>query len=503
MEKAKTADLRTNSEFLPITLIVLVFFAVLYFFSPSVRGSDQYWYVGDIERVVLQDGAYATNSVFPNSLPSDLKELPRPWVQNKPVSYIVLQIAWLTKNGHLAWLIFNTLCLVASALMVARCLQLRRKLWFIALFLFFPFNFYLASQPLTDMFILFLVAAIQYLLVAAKRNNLTVILLALATAVLIAQRPNYLLLLIVVPIAFYFLWPRKKLLSTGVFLVVTMALVYVNSLVIKEHLLIRPTIIDTIVNNMPGKTNMGNYLYPYHAANLSVSELASVLWTKFCGAVINQLEFFGISSLMFYLVNLMLVGLVIIIAKRRWRTPAIAVSMVFIAIHFATVILFANQYRYAAAIIPALFIVDGEALRTLNFRIDLKWLRPAVIAFCLLLTSVIGYQVRRTAISEKDLNARVAELAKQKNITALMCEWNNGGCLSVGYALSPRPVFYFPRDYSVANWMAAAKKIHTNFGIVYYKSHLYNELQPFIVNEERVKGADIILFEIGPQGPTQ
>ena len=503
MAEKSDINVKGHNEFLQIVLLVFVFFAALYFFSPSVRGSDQYWYVGDIERVVLQDGAYGTNSVFPNSLPADLKDLPRPWVQNKPVSYIVLQIAWLTKNGHLAWLIFNTICLVASALMVARCLQIRRKLWFVALFLFFPFNFYLASQPLTDMFILFLVAAIQYLLIAAKKNNATKILLAVTVAVLIAQRPNYLLLLIVVPAVFYFLWPKRKLVSGAAFLIITTFLVYLNNLVVKEHLLIHPTIIDTIVNNMPGKTNMGNYLYPYQAAHLSFGEMASVLWTKFCGAVINQFEFFGISSLMFYLINLMLIGVIFLFLKKRWKSPQIIVSFSFIAIHFATVILFANQYRYAAAIIPALFIVDFEALRTIRFRVSGKWPRALILAICLALSFGIGYQVRNGAIREKEVNARVRELAQRKQIPALMCEWNNGGCLSVGYALSPKNVFFFPRNYSIDDWMASAKKLRTNFGVVYYKSDLYKQLLPLMVYQEKVKGTDIIFFEIEPQRLTK
>ena len=480
-------------------LLVIFFFTTLFILSPSLRGSDQYWYVGDIERVVLQDGLYKSNSVFPASMPNDINELPRPWVQNKPVSYIVLMLAYITRNGHLAWLIFNTICLFASALMTARILKVtpRKLLLFIGIFTFFPLNFYLASQALPEIFIMFLIAVIHYLLLSARLNVVNMLLLGFVTGLLISQRPNYLLLIPIVPILLYIIQKRSSLLFSAMFLIVACGLTFCSTLMFDEHLVKSPTMLDTVINNVPGETNMGSFLYAYDNSNIGFVDLVQIIFKKFIGAMVIQFEILGISSLMFYLINVMLIAIPVLFFLSKMKRPSNTTALVFIGIHFLTVILFYNQYRYAAAIIPSLFILNIRMIRSGKWVFINNVTTGVVVFVCFAVMSFgIGYQVRNDAIADDRINSEIKQLAAKHQFKSLMCEWNNGGCLSVGYSLSPKTVFYFPKDYSAQEWTASAKKLNATHGIVYSKSGVYNKLKPYIINKQEIQNSDIVFFEV-------
>ena len=237
-----------------LAILFVVFFALLCIFSPYVRGSDQYWYVGDVERVVLQDGLFRSNSIFPASLPDDVSKLPRPWVQNKPVSYIVLGITYLTQNGQFAWLILNSICLFLTAWFTAKALHIAKdkRMPLIAMFVFFPLNFYLATQALPEIFLMFLISVMGWLLLAAKKSTSNSVLLAFVAGFLICHRPNYILLLLLIPCIQFILYREEAWKMALIFVAVSLTTAYAGSLLLAEHLIRVPSIFDTVLNNMPG-----------------------------------------------------------------------------------------------------------------------------------------------------------------------------------------------------------------------------------------------------------
>ena len=186
-----------------------------------------------------------------------------------------------------------------------------------------------------------------------------------------------------------------------------------------------------------------------------------------------------------------------LILKKRHREPEFLVALVFIIIHFITIVLFYNQYRYAAAIIPSLFIVNVLMFRNIKMAVIGKSTIAYTISFGFAAVSmVIGYQVRKDAIAENEINIRIQQVARHFHAKAVMCEWNNGGCLSVAYAMNPKSIFYFPKDYSAAQWFATAQKLKAKHGIFYSQSVLYKSLRPYIRNEIKIIGSNIIFFEI-------
>lgn len=483
-----------------LAAVVFVFFAILIFCSPSVRGSDQYWYVGDIERVVLGDGIYRTNSVFPASMPDNAAELPRPWVQNKPVSYVVLMLTYVTRNGHVAWLIFNTLCLFAAAFFTGRILRLssRNLVLFTAIFMFFPFNFYLASQALPEIFIMSLIAAIHYLILRAPLDFKKILLLSLITGTLICHRPNYILLIAFVPILFYYLYQRKSLIYSVTFVILSMV-VAAGSAFFHGHLIKTPSILETIAYNIQGKTNMGVFFPDPTNKAVVLSDMFPILIEKFKGAMMLQFEIIGFSSVMFYVINVMLLSLPILLLQRKLKGPVNVISLMFIAIHFATIILFYNQYRYAAAIMPSLFILIYQVYQNIGINvIKSDSVKYAVLAGCVVVSLGIGYQVRRQAIEDQVLIAEFRQLTSEEQFNSLLCTYDPAFSLVAGYALSPKLVYYFPGDITAEAWWAAANKMNTRSGILNPKSKLYKQLKPQITKERKIDGVQLVYIEVGP-----
>lgn len=496
------ATLATNrrNRKLAFGILLLVFLGMQVFLSPSLRGSDQFWYVGDVERVVLQDGLFKTNSIFPNSMPENASELPRSWVQNKPVSYLVLPLVYLTQNGHVAWMLFNMMCLFLAAFFTGKVLQIQKErlLYFIAVFVFFPFNFYLATQALPEIFILFLIAGIHYLLLVPPLNFKKNVLLAVITAVLICQRPNYILLLVLIPILFFIFHRKKAVVFSPSFVAIAIFSSFI-SLLFGEHLLKSPSIIDTIINNVHGVSNMGNFFDNYDHSNVSLNDLIALVWGKFGGAMKVQFGLSGLSAFMFYLINLMLLSIPVLLIQRKLITQKHLVCLGFIGIHFMTVILFFNQYRYAAAIVPSLFILCVSMLRNLNWRTTSnQYVRLILFAVFFVASIGIGWQVRRQANAEKQVTQELRTLSAKQKFTALMCTWNNGAGLGVGYAVSPKNIYFFPPDITLDDWFSIAAKLETKSGIINPNASLYKKLKPFVVYEQPLELTGMTYFEIDP-----
>ncbi len=473
---------------------MVLYLAMQVFFSPSPRGSDQYWYVGDVERVVIGDGQFVTNSLFPESI-TESGALARPWVQNKPVSYMVSALTFLTRNGHFAWLLFNNICLFLSGLMIARILALygKLKLYFLTAFLFFPLNFYLAGQALPEVFMMLLITAIHYVLLVKPINLTKIILLAAITTILICQRPNYILLIPLIPIFLFFYQKTWKNISA--FLLFSIVGLLCTGL-FASHLVYTPSILDTIVNNVQGESNMGSFFSRPDNSNLGLSELISILIQKFTGFLKIQFGFAGFSTLMFYLINVMIISVPFAIYQKGARDKKVMVCLAFIAIHFATVILFYNQYRYAASIVPSLFILCVVCLSGI---MDSRVLSRKLLAPCimgLIVTSVvIGLQVRKQSNEDCDKILATRYLLRNQNGTAIMTSWSSGAGLLIGYSASPREVFFCDPKMPVENFMAFAKRLDTDVAVLATNEELYRQVKPYIIKQKLLKNSNFAFFK--------
>lgn len=127
--------------------------------AAGVRGSDQFWYVADVESIARGDGA-VTNTVFPHPLLRQQAEPPYAPIHHNPLLYVVAPLAGLI-GGYGAWLVLNVAWVLATALLVRSLLIV----WVeeplanlaAALFALMPATFWQAGQPLADASLAFLV----------------------------------------------------------------------------------------------------------------------------------------------------------------------------------------------------------------------------------------------------------------------------------------------------------------------------------------------------------
>lgn len=487
---------RFSSRLLFYGLLLTLFFLILSWASPHLRGSDQYWYVGQAERVVLGDGQFKSNSIFPLSMPEDLTQLPRPWVQNGPASYVVLPFTYLTGNGHLAWLILNTICLFISAVLIARSLKLNAEnsFWFTGIFMFFPFNFYLASQALPELFVMLLISSVMFLMLR-KPSIAKALLTAIAVGILCWQRSNYVLLLVLVPIVYAVAARKKALFPALAFLIVGLTTVSCSSL-FDDHLVKSPGFKDIILLNKQGGSNMGAFLHPYDNSNLSWADVVPVAIEKAGGALRTQFEVSTPSTtLMFYTINLMFPAFLIFIFRREPNLQTKLTLSVLVGIHLATIVLFYNQYRYAASIIPALFYASVFVVRRYHWS-RRSVMKMASVACVLFMSLGLGWQLRSQTIQEYGQMNYARKILQSKTVNALMCEYASGAGLQVGYMVDPKPTFFFPSDYPLEKWLETARKLRTKHGVVFSRTGIYAQLKPRIKSEVTFPDTNMIFFEI-------
>ena len=91
---------------LALTVAFSVLCACVLVTSGYIRGTDQFWYVADVES--LTHGQYVTNNIYPANLVSP-GPLPRSFVHNNVTLYIAVPLARLL-GGQAGWLATNLAC---------------------------------------------------------------------------------------------------------------------------------------------------------------------------------------------------------------------------------------------------------------------------------------------------------------------------------------------------------------------------------------------------------
>lgn len=495
--------------------IILIFLFILYvitanIFSPFPRGSDQYWNVGNVDRVVNIDGKYKTNNVYPASLPLLNADLPRPWVQNRPIVYIVTCFAFLSKNAHQTWIVVNCLFLFLSALMLYKVLSKENdlnnrliKVVIICLFLIYPFNFYQSLQGLGEIFNQFLVISIVYLLIRKPDNYASVAGVSLLAGLLIFQRENYVLLIILLPVYFLlFASKSKKYSLILIFAGITIFLFLVKPLLLPPHTVKPLNFISVVTKERYGQSTMSAYLYS-NLPSQPVSRSLEVVMGRAAYALKAQFSISKSISMFFYLINLLLIPYIVLLFNSRrlplYQKKGLLLVSIFVILHFITVSLYQNQYRFAAILIPLLMICLYWVIKnTRKFEILARRLLIASIPLCVIVNAYIGIQNRRESINEHKLVSQVSDVKKSviKN-DPVFIDFTAELPWAIGYAMSPNLCYFFPGDTEMNDIENASKKLNTNLFIIQQNTDFYKRIKNSIITEQVIdKGKSIVLARI-------
>lgn len=484
-----------------IYLIAIVWIGII------PRGSDQYWSLANVERVIHGDGLFRTNNIFPAGMPSDLGELPRPWVQNRPVVYLVTAVAWLVQNAQLAWLLCNAAFLFITGWLLLKVLKHSAtshvvQSFAFGLLLLFPLNFYLVMQALPEQFNQLLVMLLFLLLLFHKGQYGLTFLIALVAGILMYQRDNFLLLIFFIPLFLFLFQPKDSRLSHAFLFIAIMGLMYLlKPLFLASHTIREIPLLSVITEVRPGNHNMVNYLYPQYQQR-SLSEVISILFDKSLNSMAKQFSVTNSNALFFYSINLLLVPFVLLFTRYRQldilRKKGIILTLVFVLVHFVTIFVFENQYRFSAVLIPLLIICFAWWIEGWQNKNLLKIALPFILFTCIASDAIIAYSNRKEAVSDKKDLAALKELEKNIiNNKPVMVHWTDGKSLLVSYGLLESYCYYFPGDASVNSLLKLSEKLNTNFFIVKIGSGIYKQLQPISIKEQLVqKSKKIVLLEI-------
>jgi hypothetical protein len=488
--------LKSNYSVILLTLLIPVYIILAIVFSPIPRGSDQYWYVGNVNRVIHIDGKYKTNNIFPASLPESDKDLPRPWVQNRPVVYIVTAFAFLIGDAHRTWVILNILFLLLSVYLVYKIIKrdvdqssnLTPQL--IGLLLLFPINFYLVMQAYPDIFNELLVIALVVLLLSNVSWIAKAIGAAVLTGLLIYQRDNFLLLVFLLPFYFFFYETKNKRLVSGtLFILLTLLLYYIKPMIFALHTTKPLNILSVITEVRPGRLNMVNYLYP-DLPQESLSETFKILPAKAWAAISKQFSITGRDAIFYYIINLLFIPYILLMPKYKKFTitqrKVLFLGGCFIVLYFITIILFENQYRFASVLIPFLLLSTYWYLAGFSKKQVAYFISFALLGIFILIDIFIGVQNRKEAISDKALISKLYGIKKEINNKPVLIQYYTGRALLIAYGLSPNLCYYFPSDADTANLAAVCKRLGTDLLIFQKQSEVYERLKGKLKTEQPI-----------------
>lgn len=488
-----------------VTLFVYLIAIIILGFLP--RGSDQYWSLANVERVIHGDGLFKTNNIFPAGMPSDLEDLPRPWVQNRPVVYFVTAIAWVVKNAQLSWILCNAAFLFITAWMMLRVFRtsgtsLKLQSFGFVLLLLFPLNFYLVMQALPEQFNQLLVMLLFMMLLLHKGQYAQTFLVAIVAGILMYQRDNFLLLIFFIPLYLLLFQNKDTRLSHAFLFIAIMGLMYlVKPLILESHTIKEIPILSVMTEVRPGNHNMVNYLYPqYHER--SFTEVLSILIDKTLNSIARQFSVSNSSSFFLYTINLLLIPFIIMLSRYKrldeMRKKGIMLTLIFTLVHFITIFVFENQYRFSAVLIPLLIVCFVWWIQDLKHSRFVNPLLLFILFTCLITDAVIAYSNRKEALNDKqDIEAYTKIDETIIKDEPVMVHWTDGKSLLVSYGLQDSYCYYFPGDASMNSLLKVSEKLNTNYFIVKQGSGIYKQLKPISIREELVqKRKKIVLLEI-------
>jgi hypothetical protein len=380
-----------------LTLALLSTCACVLTSSSYTRGTDQFWYVADVESLVR--GQHVTNNIFPANLATP-GPLPGPFVHNNITLYLVVPLATLL-GGHWGWVATNLVCTIGSALLIFMSLKevsVRVAALVASLFLLLPLTVWLTCTELSEPIYAFLATVCLFVWLRAKRplsKGLFVL-----TAVAAALAKDNLAILLLVPVVDLCLGRGEgsRRIDSTMYAVGISALGFaiwtaLLSTVFTEN--VRYSLAARLVSDSPPKNdNMAAYF---------MSSPPTFEWTIFWEKLARNIPAvarFAPAEIPFILSFYALLGLFLWCLVRNWKKLQVdckerRASMVTILLtlsYFATVLFFRNQTRYTHFVIASLLISTSLFIRWTEQKIRVI----GVCVACLVpVALVLAFHVRK------------------------------------------------------------------------------------------------------------
>jgi hypothetical protein len=379
----------TEKSVTPIAFafVVVAFCAFVLFASAGPRGSDQYWYIADVQ--TLADGRpRVTNDVFPVDLLATGQPQRARFIHDTLNLYLIWPLAKFL-GSYRAWILANLLSSLACAALIAHMafVVTARNAAFASLagcaYLLYPLSFWLACQPLVEATsAIFVVVALWAFIVLRHPIKYFIIVAALGFS--LWCRGSLLPLLGLAALLPLLEWRARR--TFAVVMTVSMlalAFAFVVSTKFLFHSSMPTSFKAVLLNGMPGGSNMDFLFLP------TLPFTWNSIVEKFAKNLAGQFWTQPAALQLFYLPFNLLALLVLALALKP-QTPVELrrlcwIAAAFIAVHVMTILLHQNQARYILLSFPILIVCAAAFLHQKRWRIKPL---PTTVAFLCALAAV-------------------------------------------------------------------------------------------------------------------
>lgn len=472
----------------------IVFLAFSIRFGKGVRGSDQYWYVSDVLLGQLT-GRPRSNAIYPSALESNLfspESLPPP-IHSVPATYLANYMNHVVQDPYMSWLYLGLVLAISSAFLVYKIsvifVSSNLALLASALFLLTPQNLWLTLNPLMEQSVVFATLLLMYSSVATPQKFVHLGFMIVGTSILVASRPNYLLIAVGVLAIMYLNRRQVKFsaLRAAIYLLGSGALTYALGSALGHY----PThgITGALASNSPsaepGVGNMGGFFSPPQ-----VPPLADIL-TKGINNISSALFPSSVADILLSLAPILLLIIGTLLLRRTKLNASLIVwSFTLLLVFFFTVFFFQFQSRYAAPLVPLTIIIwvvllYQRDLTSKNTRS--KFQRPLLITstFMLILflasssTLIGGYYQTSERVSQERISLLSAELESEYGESTIFVTTDIALQTEIGYSTIPSAaIFTLPNGGS----SCVSRELITRWNVQKVVVDFSEELPP----EERI-----------------
>ncbi|MCB0322540.1 MAG: hypothetical protein KDD69_03170 [Bdellovibrionales bacterium] len=464
------------------TVATLSFLGLVLFAAAGLRGSDQYWYTAEVERILA--GAINQGTVaFPYHAHHQL--LPPPFNHHTLVHYAVAAVALFT-GPYYGWIVVNTLATLLTAFLVYQLVKRSSgslpAAYAYTLMLLLPLPFWVTAQPYLESALAPFIAGGLLLYVAGRNAASTWIGLFLLFAAAYMCRSAFIAVLFLVPLGcLYHLRDRGK----GAVLLAALLGLGGIAAVKAYRLMFAPdpalTFRRYLNAKVPGVSGNMDVLYALQDEPIELWKLLR----KAQAGVVEQVLVEPLSANLFYLpFNLaLLLTLWLLLRRRREVSTRLVVGLlVCIGLHGATIVLRGNEFRFLHVVQPA--VVAGAAIALAQLLRDRAWtfLSAATLAALVISSSYLAFSLRSEAKEQKQVQVAVGEIFDQLVPKDHAIMLGTPGFaerdLLFGYIVRPRLVLFMRSEYGYTTEQIEVMRSNANAKWLFAKrnSPLVDEL---------------------------
>lgn len=448
-------------------LLVLPYFLLLVLFGAvGLRGTDQYWYVGDLSMYTDQ-GRYVSNLLYPSYSLSNGTALPAP-IHHVPMVYVAQLWVGLGVSPYASWVITNVVAMVVCAILIlqtSRMLQLGRYVALpAALFALFPLTYWQTVNALADMALATGAAGLLLGSVWATthKSRVGLAVAALSVVFLVWSRDDFVMVLL----AFlgFCIWLTRSrgwswrfvtLVAMG-----TLALAPLKALALPKH----PS--NGVRGALSSQESMDFY---YGLPEFSVQSFAEKTANGLAGAFLPS----GATELFTELPVLLAMGFGLWVTRRHSEYAIVRFwTAVFFVTYVAACMLFQAQNRYILPLVPATSVIFVAGVRvwiegrpaTRNTRWGARISLVVTGVLFIALSTVMARHYRAEAITSAHQVDDLARDLTARTSGPLLAIGGSAEIIPLSHAVLPRTVLVVDPD---VNRPESAAELISKWGVLY------------------------------------